>query len=159
MGGRHFESTTLFSNHVLSLAIIWIRALILRWDDPHVLHVGIAERHGVKLYIMYAVTNWVSIQQEIIDDWTNKMSAYTASPAYAHQNDMPVVCIWGFGFTDDKQPFTPAQSHNVVNWFKSKGLYLIGRFVRSQNPGHGCCKRYPDSRNANMVPLPASKVS
>jgi F5/8 type C domain-containing protein len=85
-----------------------------------------AEATGRKFYIMYDVTGWTSMQSEIKTDWTAKMSALTASSAYARQNGKPVVCIWGFGFTDDGRPFTPAACLDVVNWFKAQGCYVIG---------------------------------
>ncbi|MFI0943583.1 discoidin domain-containing protein [Streptomyces sp. NPDC021020] len=85
-----------------------------------------AESHGRKFYIMYDVTDWTNMQSEIKADWTNKMKAHTASPAYAKQNGKPVVCIWGFGFSDDKRPFAPAPCLDVVNWFKAQGCYVIG---------------------------------
>jgi len=85
-----------------------------------------AEANGVKFYIMYDVSGWKDMQSEIKTDWTNKMSVYTASPAYAKQNGKPVVCIWGFGFSDDNHPFTAAQCLDVIKWFKSKGCYVIG---------------------------------
>ncbi|GAA2635517.1 discoidin domain-containing protein [Dactylosporangium fulvum] len=85
-----------------------------------------AETSGRKFYIMYDVTSWTNMQSEIKTDWTTKMSAYTASPAYARQNGKPVVCIWGFGFNDDGRPFQPAACLDVVNWFKNQGCYVIG---------------------------------
>ncbi|MEU8821186.1 lectin [Actinoplanes sp. NPDC048796] len=85
-----------------------------------------AERHGRKFYIMYDVTNWKDMQQQIKDDWTATMKAYTASPAYARQNGKPVVCVWGFGFNDDAHPWSAAVCLDVVNWFKAQGVYLIG---------------------------------
>ncbi len=85
-----------------------------------------AEKYARKFYIMYDVTNWTNMQSEIKTDWTNKMNAYTASGAYARQNGKPVVCIWGFGFSDDARPFAPAACLDVVNWFKSQGCYVIG---------------------------------
>ena len=85
-----------------------------------------AEATGRKFYIMYDVTGWTSMQNEIKTDWAAKMSAHTASPAYARQNGKPVVCIWGFGFTDPGRPFTPEQALDVINWFKGQGVYLIG---------------------------------
>ena len=42
-----------------------------------------AEKYGVKFYIMYDVSDWTNFQTEIKADWTNKMQAYTNSPAYA----------------------------------------------------------------------------
>jgi hypothetical protein len=85
-----------------------------------------AESHGRKFYIMYDVTNWTNMQSEIKTDWTTKMSAHAASPAYARQNGKPVVDIWGFGFNDPGRPFAPAACLDVVNWFKSQGCYVIG---------------------------------
>ncbi|MEV4135033.1 discoidin domain-containing protein [Dactylosporangium sp. NPDC049742] len=85
-----------------------------------------AEAYGRKFYIMYDVTDWTNMQSEIKTDWTTKMSAYTSSPAYARQNGKPVVCIWGFGFSEPSRPFTPAPCLDVVNWFKAQGCYVIG---------------------------------
>jgi F5/8 type C domain-containing protein len=87
---------------------------------------GAAEATGRKFYIMYDVTGWTSMQSEIKTDWTSKMSALAASSAYARQNGKPVVCLWGFGFTDDGRPFTPAACLDVINWFKAQGCYVIG---------------------------------
>jgi hypothetical protein len=85
-----------------------------------------AEAQGVKFYIMYDVTDWTDMQSEIKTDWTDKMKAYTSSSAYAVQNGKPVVCIWGFGFNDDKRDFSASASLDVVNWFKDQGCYVIG---------------------------------
>jgi hypothetical protein len=85
-----------------------------------------AEATGRKFYIMYDVTGWTSMQSEIKNDWTAKMSALASSPSYARQNGKPVVCIWGFGFDDPGRPFTAAQALDVINWFKAQGVYLIG---------------------------------
>ncbi|HVW98241.1 MAG TPA: glycoside hydrolase family 71/99-like protein [Mucilaginibacter sp.] len=85
-----------------------------------------AEANGVKFYIMYDVSGWTNMQSEIKTDWTTKMSQYTSSSAYAMQNGKPVVCIWGFGFNDSNHEFTAAACIDVINWFKSKGCYVIG---------------------------------
>ncbi|GIF51448.1 hypothetical protein DFJ67_7342 [Asanoa ferruginea] len=85
-----------------------------------------AERYGRKFYIMYDVTSWTNMQSEIKTDWTSKMSAHVASPAYARQNGKPVVCIWGFGFNDSGRPFAPGPCLDVINWFKAQGCYVIG---------------------------------
>jgi hypothetical protein len=85
-----------------------------------------AESHGRKFYIMYDVTDWTDMQSQIKADWTGKMKAHTASAAYARQNGKPVVCLWGFGFNDDKRPWAPAPCLDVVNWFKAQGCYVIG---------------------------------
>jgi hypothetical protein len=85
-----------------------------------------AEATGRKFYIMYDITGWTNMQSEIKTDWTNKMSAYTSSSAYAKQNGKPVVCIWGLGFNDANHPFSSAVCLDVINWFKSQGCYVIG---------------------------------
>lgn len=85
-----------------------------------------AEANGVKFYIMYDVSGWTTMQTDLKSDWTNKMSVYTSSPAYAKQNGKPVVCIWGFGFNDDNHNFSADACRDVIDWFKSKGCYVIG---------------------------------
>lgn len=96
-----------------------------------------AEAYGRKFYIMYDVSNWTNMQSEIKTDWTNKMSAHTASSAYAMQNGKPVVCIWGFGFNDPNHPFTADACLDVVNWFKGQGCYVIGGVPREWRTGTG----------------------
>ncbi|AYL94340.1 lectin [Mucilaginibacter celer] len=83
-----------------------------------------AEAHNVKFYIMYDISGWTTFQNDIKTDWTDKIARFTSSPAYAVQNGKPVVCIWGLGFADRDQ--TPAAELDVVNWFRSKGCYVIG---------------------------------
>ena len=85
-----------------------------------------AETYGRKFYIMYDISGWTTMQTDLKVDWINKMSALTASPAYAKQNGKPVVCIWGLGMNDANHPGTPAVCLDVVNWFKSQGCYVIG---------------------------------
>lgn len=85
-----------------------------------------AEKYERKFYIMYDVSGWTNMQTEVKADWTNKMKAYTASSAYAKQNGKPVVCIWGFGFSDNNHAFSISQCLDVINFFKSNGCYVIG---------------------------------
>jgi hypothetical protein len=85
-----------------------------------------AEDFGRKFYIMYDVSGWTDMQQQIKDDWTTKMKAYTASPAYAKQNGLPVVGIWGFGFDDDNHPWSAAVCLDVITWFQDQGCYVMG---------------------------------
>ncbi|MFJ5091927.1 MULTISPECIES: glycoside hydrolase family 71/99-like protein [unclassified Streptomyces] len=85
-----------------------------------------AEANGRKFYVMYDVTNWNGMREQVKQDWTEKMSAHTSSSAYAHQNGRPVVCVWGFGFSDDARPFGAEECLDVVNWFKERGCYVIG---------------------------------
>ncbi|MFF1811719.1 discoidin domain-containing protein [Streptomyces sp. NPDC058251] len=96
-----------------------------------------AESYGRKFYVMYDVSGWTNMQSEIKTDWTNKMSAHTASSAYAKQNGKPVVCIWGFGFNDSNHPFTADACLDVINWFKGQGCYVIGGVPREWRTGTG----------------------
>ncbi|MGW2775307.1 discoidin domain-containing protein [Streptomyces olivaceoviridis] len=94
-----------------------------------------AEAHDVKFYIMYDVTGWTSMQSEIKADWTGKMKAHTASPAYARQNGKPVVAVWGFGFNDDAHAFSAAACADVIAWFRSQGCYVIGGVPKEWRTG------------------------
>jgi hypothetical protein len=85
-----------------------------------------AEQFGRKFYIMYDVSGWTDMQQQIKDDWAAKMNAYTASPAYARQNGKPVVGIWGFGFNDTNHPWNAAACLDVITWFQTQGVYVMG---------------------------------
>ena len=78
-----------------------------------------AESYDRTFSIMYDVTGWTNMQTEIEADWTAKMSALTASSAYAVQNGRPVVGIWGFGFNDANHPWSAADCLDVVTWFQS----------------------------------------
>jgi hypothetical protein len=95
-----------------------------------------AESTGVKFYIMYDVTGWTNMANEITVDWQNKMSALTSSPQYAHQNGKPVVCVWGFGMDDANHPWDAPACLNVVNWFKNAGCYVIGGVAREWRSGN-----------------------
>ena len=96
-----------------------------------------AEAYGRKFYIMYDVSGWTNMQPEIKTDWIGKMSAHTASSAYARQNGKPVVCIWGFGFNDSNHPWDAATCLDVINWFKAQGCYVIGGVPREWRTGTG----------------------
>ncbi|HVV20912.1 MAG TPA: discoidin domain-containing protein [Pseudonocardiaceae bacterium] len=96
-----------------------------------------AETYGRKFYIMYDATGWTNMQPEMKADWTNKMSAHTASGAYARQNGKPVVCIWGFGYNDANHPWDAATCLDVINWFKGQGCYVIGGVPREWRTGVG----------------------
>lgn len=96
-----------------------------------------AETYGRKFYIMYDVSGWTNMQSEIKTDWTSKMSAYTASTAYAKQNGKPVVCIWGFGFNDPNHDFSVSACEDVIDFFKNQNCYLIGGVPREWRTGVG----------------------
>jgi hypothetical protein len=96
-----------------------------------------AESNNVKFYIMYDATGWADMQSQMKQDWTQKMSAHTASPMYARQNGKPVVCIWGFGYNDANHPWSQDVCLDVINWFKGQGVYLIGGTPREWRESNG----------------------
>ncbi|TDC70615.1 glycoside hydrolase family 71/99-like protein, partial [Streptomyces hainanensis] len=96
-----------------------------------------AETHGRKFYIMYDVTGWTAMQQEIKADWTNRMRAHTASSAYAIQNGRPVVGIWGFGFNESNKAWPPEVCLDVISWFQAQGCYVMGGVPTHWRTGTG----------------------
>ena len=76
--------------------------------------------YGRKFYIMYDITGWETMDTDLKTDWTNKMSAYTSSSAYAHQNGKPVVCVW---LATSDRPVS--ELLDIVNWLKGQRLYVI----------------------------------
>ena len=87
-----------------------------------------AETHQRVFYLMYDISGLDTAKFDSIKtDWQNNMVNalhITSSPYYVHQNNKPVVCIWGFGFTDRNGDTT--QCLNIINWFKSNGYFVIG---------------------------------
>jgi hypothetical protein len=98
-----------------------------------------SEAYGRKFYIMYDLGGWTNMQSEAKTDWTNKMSALTASSSYARQNGKPVVCFWGIAMNDTNHPWSPAVCLDLINWFKGQGCYVIGgvrRDWRTADPAY-----------------------
>ncbi len=87
-----------------------------------------SETHQRIFYLMYDISGMdVTKFDSIKTDWANNMVAklnIISSPYYVHQNSKPVVCLWGFGFTD--RPGNAAQCLDVINWFKANGCFVIG---------------------------------
>lgn len=87
-----------------------------------------AEKYQRVFYLMYDISGLnVTKLDSIKTDWQNNMLAklhITSSDYYLYQDGKPVVCLWGFGFTD--RPGDATQSLDVINWFKSQGCYVIG---------------------------------
>ena len=52
------------------------------------------------------------------------MLQITNSSRYLRHNGKPVVAIWGFGFAGRQD--TPQQAQEVINFFKSVGLTVMG---------------------------------
>jgi hypothetical protein len=86
-----------------------------------------AEVYDRNFYIMYDISGWHSFAEQIGADWLDVIGEklkITQSPAYAHQEGKPVVCIWGIGFTG--RPGSAETCLKIVKWFKEQGCYVIG---------------------------------
>jgi len=87
-----------------------------------------AEKHQRIFYLMYDISGMDVLKFDSIKtDWQNNMVGklhLTSSDYYLYQDAKPVVCLWGFGFTD--RPGDAAQCLDVINWFKAQGCYVIG---------------------------------
>jgi Carbohydrate binding module (family 6) len=99
--------------------------------------------YGRKWFVMYDITGWTNMDTELKTDWTTKMSAYTSSSAYAHQNGKPVVCVW---LATSTVPVS--QQVDIVNWLKSQGLYVI---VGTERAWRTDTAKLPIYNAANMI--------
>ncbi len=107
-----------------------------------------AEAHGRVFYVEYDVSGarddrWV---QQLEDDWSNTMRGdldITASPQYLREGGRPVVAVWGFGFPD--RPGNPAQAVEVIDWFKSRGCFVVGGVPYGWRTGGGTKPGFMDA--------------
>ena len=79
---------------------------------------------------MYDASGWGDLEAIKID-WTNTIKSMgglnlLASSAYAKQNGLPVVSIYGLGYAS--HPSSAAQALDLINWFKAQGCYVVGSF-------------------------------
>jgi len=62
----------------------------------------------------------------LTNDWLYLVNTLqiTNSSRYLHHKGKPVVAIWGFGFSG--RPDSPQQAQQVISFFKSAGLTVMG---------------------------------
>lgn len=62
----------------------------------------------------------------LTNDWLYLVNTLqiTNSSRYLHHNGKPVVAVWGFGFSGRQD--TPQHAQQVINFFKSAGLTVMG---------------------------------
>jgi hypothetical protein len=78
-----------------------------------------AEAHGRVWAVMYDISGTPADQilPRIQDHWSMlAASGALSSDRYLHQDGLPVIGIWGFGFND--RPGTPAQANAVLDYFQ-----------------------------------------
>jgi hypothetical protein len=76
---------------------------------------------------MYDISGWTTFDSDLPADWTQHIVSelsLTASPAYARHLGKPVIAIWGVGYSG--HPGTPQTTLQVIQWFQSQGIYVIG---------------------------------
>jgi hypothetical protein len=86
-----------------------------------------AATHGRKFYVMYDISGWTTFDTDLPVDWMQHIIGelhLTDSPAYARQGGKPVVAIWGVGYSG--HPGTPQTTLQLISWFQSQGIYVIG---------------------------------
>ena len=87
-----------------------------------------AEKYDRTFYIMYDISGMTDSQVVYLkEDWEDVFEEglqITDSPAYARQDDKPVICLWGPGFTHI--PVGKTATQELIQFFKDKGYYVIG---------------------------------
>ncbi len=83
--------------------------------------IAAAQEHGRVFAVVYDISGtdpslWVD---RLIEDWTYLVDelGLLDSDRYLHENDRPLVGIWGMGFTD--RPGTPDEAHQVLDFFQN----------------------------------------
>jgi hypothetical protein len=106
-----------------------------------------AEAYNRVFAIMYDISGSAEadLLGNITNDW-NYLSivlggGVTNSPSYARHNGKPVVTIWGLGFTS--RSGTPAIATDIINFFKGKGMAVMGGVPSSWRTLNGDSKTDP----------------
>lgn len=72
------------------------------------------------------ISGWTRFRDGITQDLENNLLPMRIfnSSGYAIQNGKPVVCVWGFGFSN--RPDNSADGIALINYLKSRGFFVIG---------------------------------
>lgn len=105
---------------------------VIRDDGSHLPMIrDAAERNGRLFYVMYDMSGSPHFREQIIDrmktDVTERLEAggIVRSPAYAHADGKPVICIWGLnGKHPERYPDAEIMLP-LIRWLKERGYYLI----------------------------------
>ena len=89
-----------------------------------------AEAWGRVFAIMYDLSGQSTntLLSNITNDWLYLVNTLrvTNSTRYLCHKGKPVVALWGFGFNDGNHLASPQQAQTVINWFKSRGVTVMG---------------------------------
>ncbi|MEU4969076.1 glycoside hydrolase family 71/99-like protein [Streptomyces smyrnaeus] len=92
-----------------------------------------AEKHGRGFYIEYDISGFTddNLVTKAQEDWTDTITGtlkLTDSPSYDREGGKPVVELWGIGVPN--RPGSKESCLELINWFKSKGCYVIAGVPR-----------------------------
>jgi len=89
-----------------------------------------AEASGRVFAIMYDLSGQSTntLLGNITNDWLYLVNTMrlTNSTRYLCHKGKPIVALWGFGFNDGNHLASPQQAQTVINWFKSRGVTVMG---------------------------------
>lgn len=91
-----------------------------------------AERYDRLFYIMYDTSGCGRDGSAAIDRMKADLlhnveeKGLISSPAYAHADGKPVVCIWGLAGTEPGRYPAAADAAELVRWLKERGYFVIG---------------------------------
>lgn len=91
-----------------------------------------AERYERIFYVMYDTSGCGRDGAAAIDRMKADLlhnveeKGLIASPAYAHADGKPVVCIWGLAGTEPGRYPAAADALELVRWLKERGYFVIG---------------------------------
>ncbi len=78
------------------------------------------EDYGRVFAVMYDISSSENVNrfERIKQDWKALVdSGITNSPRYLRHNGLPVVAIWGIGFTHHGYHYTPDEAMDIINFF------------------------------------------
>ena len=92
-----------------------------------------AEKYDKSIYVMYDVTgqgelSYDELYKRITTDFVLNVeqSGVASSPAYAHADGKPVVCIWGISGNAEATNYPSGETaSHVIRWFQERGYFVI----------------------------------
>jgi hypothetical protein len=105
----------------------------LRDDAAHLVLIrNAAERHNRLFYLMYDVSGAGRAGMEVLGNMQRDVvvnleeKGIISSPAYAHANGRPVLCIWGLNSRNPERYPGAAVMLPFVQWLQQRGYFVIG---------------------------------
>jgi hypothetical protein len=98
-------------------------------DETRLQHImTAAAKYGRVISVAYDITGCPENElfSRLTTDWTRLTATYNLKnhSRYQCHNGRPMVMIWGLGAGD--RPGTPAIAHQIIDWFKADGCFVLG---------------------------------